>query len=230
MSVEKISPLARTTVEATASHVGGASVHAPSAARPVSAPLRASPQPGESASHLFDTLALPLAALAAEESPYADASFVRASYARASSGPGVAELIAGRLPEDAIRRAVLTLFHDAADARDLSIERLFAKMAAAPEARLPSRNSPLSEYSLKARVPARDADGNLQLFDLYATRAGPRQWEVAVFRHDDARRDAPREAPDFPRDSPPIDLYRLVVDPGRGLIQGNRVKKRVTTG
>jgi hypothetical protein len=210
MSVEKISPLARTSVEASAPRIGGASVAAPAAA---SVPPSAAPPALESPSHLFDSLALPLAALAAEASQSADSTFVRASYARETSRPNIAALVAGGLPEEVIRREVQALLQIAADRRDVTVARLISKTPAAAEDRLPSRNAPRAEFSLETRVLARDEAGEPRQFDLFLTRAGPRQWEVAVFRHD-----ATRERPDFPYPAPPIDVYRMVIDPGAGMI------------
>jgi hypothetical protein len=211
MSVEKVSPLGRASIEPSARANGPVSV-AP-ALRPILASAGApSPRAGESPTQFFDSLALPLPVATGNESGVA-ASFVQASYAREAARPGLAILIDGRLPEAAIHREVLSSLRLSAQERGQSLGRFIAGVDAVDDARLPAHNGAQAEYSLRARLPARDETGEIRLFDLFLTRAGPRDWEVAVFRRAESG-----EFPGFPLPGPPTDVYRLDLDAGAGQI------------
>lgn len=212
MSVEKIAPLPPVATDTQSLRVA----HRPSVT-PTTAPAALAPTaagaPAEGMSHLFDSLVLPLPDIDSGEDRLLSAAVAKASYAQEAARPMNAELRDGRLTEESVLREVEFLLRGAAEERGVPVRRLIETASQISPDRLPSQNSPQSAYALKARVPAYDAAGGVRLFDLYLARVDADRWEATVFPHELAR-----GGPAFPYPAPTADTYRLLIDPGAGLV------------
>lgn len=212
MSVEKIAPLSHSPVDAVVARPDPPHPLAPPP-RPVGAVAAQPPADPGTPANFFDSIALPLPAQKTRD----DAGAVRlvpgAPYAREATLAHLEQLIEGRLPPMSISLEVAALLRNAANGSEMSIARLIAETATTAPDALPSRNIADAQFSFHAPILARDDDGEMRPLVLYLTRAGARQWEAAVFRRDD---DA--AGPGFPHSAPPIDVYRLVIDPSTGQI------------
>ncbi len=207
MSVEKISALPQAPIDALQSRA--APPPRVGAAAPPAAQLNEEAT-SSAVNAFFDSLALPLPEAGPSTTP-AQALLGESSYSREALQAHLGELVAGRLSTETIMRETGSLLHRAAAERDLPITRLIDGIAPAPREKLPSTNAPDARFSLQTPLLARDENGEIQSFDLYLTRAGARQWEVAIFHHDDS-------AGGFPFAASPINIERLVIDPAAGQI------------
>ncbi|KAF2991072.1 hypothetical protein OGR47_03130 [Methylocystis sp. MJC1] len=211
MSVEKIAPLPPVTTDAQSLRVANRAPAPPAAS--AAAPSPTAGAPAEGMSHLFDSLVLPLPDIKTGEDRLLSAAVAKASYAQETSRPMIAELRDGRLTEESILREAETLLRNAAEDRGVPVRRLIESAYQIPLDRLPSENSPQSVYALKGRIPAYDANGGVRLFDLYLARIDAERWEATVFPHELAQ-----GGPAFPYPTRTIDTYRLLIDPGAGLV------------
>jgi hypothetical protein len=222
MSVDKIAPLPPVTTDAQALRVNNrvpAETLAPFPVPPAPAP---GPEAPEGALHLFDSLVLPLPDPRTDDSRPLQTTLAKATYAQEASRAAIATLVGGRLPEDAVLREVETLLRNAAEMRAVSVRQVIEAAPKAPLDQLPSQNPPHAAFAFKGRVPAYDAAGEVRLFDLYLARIGADRWEAAVFL-----RDPNADAPSFPYPAPPIESYRLLIDPGAGLVLASVMEQLV---
>ncbi|BDV33242.1 hypothetical protein [Methylocystis iwaonis] len=212
MSVEKIAPLPPVATDTQSLRVAHRPPVTPTTAPAALAPITAGAL-AEGMSHLFDSLVLPLPDIDSGEDRLLSAAVAKASYAQEAARPMNAELRDGRLTEESILREVEFLLRGAAEERGVPVRRLIETASQISPDRLPSQNSPQSAYALKARVPAYDTGGGVRLFDLYLARVDADRWEATAFAHEPARGGAA-----FPYQAPTIDTYRLLIDPGAGLV------------
>lgn len=212
MSVEKIAPLSHSPVDAVVARPDPPHPLTPPP-RPVGAVAAQPPADPGTPANFFDSIALPLPAQETRNNAGAPRLAPGAPYAREATLAHLEQLIEGRLPPMSISLEVAALLRNAANGSEMSIARLIAETATTAPDALPSGNKPDAQFSFHTSILARDDDGETRPLVLFLTRAGARQWEVAVFRQEDGAAE-----PVFPFSAPPIDLYRLVVDPSTGQI------------
>jgi hypothetical protein len=222
MSVEKIVPLPPVATDAQSLRIANRAPIAPTAGLSELAPTIGAAEPTEGLSHLFDSLVLPLPDAVKGQDHLPSAAVVRASYAQEAARPMIATLLDGRLTEDVILRQVETLLGNAADERGVAVRRLIEAAPRMPPDRLPSQNARESAYTAKGRIPAYDDAGDVRLFDLYLARVDAERWEATVFRHEPAK-----DGSVFPYPAPPVSTYRLLIDPGAGLVLASVMEQMI---
>lgn len=211
MSIEKIAPLSHSPVDALTARPG-----APIPVTPHPTSVAAGSLPAFEAgtpANFFDSISLPLPAYAQQNDEPTPAHPLGATYARESALANVAQLVSGRLPPTAIALEVAAMLRNAANDHEISIMHLIADTEAIKPNLMPSRNAAESRFSLFAPLLAYGDEGETTPLDIFLTRINARQWEAAVFR-----RPIDLAEPGFPYSEPPIDLYRLVIDPSTGQI------------
>jgi len=214
MSVERIAPLGQTATElsTTTRPMSGQGADYGRATIAPPAP-REMAVTAEGPAHPYDSLALPLP----DPTPSAGGptrAQVDALYRAAATSAATILLVGGRIPAEALRRAVETLLGDLAEARDVPMRELIDGATTTEEERLPSHNGATAAFAFRGRVAAAEPDGKLRPLDLYLTRIGPREWEAAAYERTPAL-----AASLFPRPTPLVDLHRLAIDPDAGRVR-----------
>lgn len=211
MSVEKITPVPHSPVDAPGPRPTAPPVFVALAATAANAPSSSFESGG--AVNFFDSISLPLPGQTRQETSPSAPLPLGASYAREAMLANLERLVDGRLPQSAIVFETAALLGNVARNFDAPIDQLIAQAPITNADALPSRNTSGAMFTWRSQFLTIDDDGALQRLDFYLTRLSARQWEAAAFLRSIDCADS-----GFPYSQPPIDLYRLVIDPTTGLI------------
>lgn len=157
-----------------------------------------------------ESLSLPIGAQ--DRTGRAPEAITRAAYnhSLSTATPSI-RLVDGRPPAQAIINEVGALLRRRAAERDLTIKQLIEELSPSSREKLPSTNAPDSTFSLQTQLIASAENGQGDILSLYLARISRKQWEVAVFRQEDAD-------VRFPYNESPISADRLMIDPSSGQI------------
>lgn len=162
----------------------------------------------------YRNLALPLGAAdggteLAGMSGSAGESPLAAAYGPSESAlAGLPRLIGSRLPTKAVVGEAQAALRARAEAQGQTPAEFLDSAAVVPGAKLPSRNAPDAEATLRASLLARDGERETTTIDIYLTKTGSFSFEAVAYDRDFA---AP--AGGFPYSAPPLAFDRLVFDP-----------------
>lgn len=122
-------------------------------------------------------------------------------------------LIGNRLPAQAVAREAQAAVRERAEAQGRTPEELLDSAPVVTGSKLPSRNAPDAEATLRASLLARAGEKETVALDIYLTKTGPSSFEAVTYDRDFA---AP--AGGFPYSAPPLSFDRILFDPAYAAI------------
>lgn len=162
----------------------------------------------------YRNLALPIGgpsdsgAELAARGPTAESALMAAYGPSEAALAGLPRLIGNRLPARTVAREAQAAASARAEARGETPAELLDAAPVVAGAKLPSRNAPDAEATLRASLLARDGERETAALDIYLTKTGPSSFEAVTYDRDFA---AP--AGGFPYAAPPLSIDRIVFDP-----------------
>ncbi len=162
----------------------------------------------------YRNLALPLGAsdpgarLATTGAPTSESPLMAAYGPSEAALAGLPRLAGNRLPVQTVVGEAQAAVRERAEAQGETPAEFLDAAPIVAGAKLPSRNAPDAEATLRTSVLARDGERDAATLDIYLTKTGPSSFEAVAYDRDFAA-----AAGGFPYAAPPLSFDRILFDP-----------------